>query len=151
MSQVYGGPEMQAHMTCTCGSGAHPRHCEVHPDNYAKHVAELQKENDELLTDEERAEWRDDIQPLEAVRRIRADLYSGRTTIRSMSFEDRMLAQQHGVITGHDVSFAFWDGSSPPPAAIRCHVSKRERLGPNTESVAGCMLLAGHDGECDFT
>ena len=107
MSQVYGGPEMQAYTA--------------------------QRELDA------------------AARRIRADLSSGRTTIRLMSFEDRLLAQQHGIITGRDVSFAFWDGSFPPPAAIRCHTSKREQLGPNTERVAGCMLLAGHDGECDFT
>lgn len=85
------------------------------------------------------------------VKRIRDDLYSGRTTIRSMSFEDRMLAQEHGVITGRDISFAFWDGSFPPPAEIRCHRKKRELLDPNTESVAGCMLLAGHRGNCDFT
>lgn len=26
---------------CTCGSGAHPRECVLHPDEYAKHVAEL--------------------------------------------------------------------------------------------------------------
>ncbi len=36
---------------CTCGSGSHP-------DNFAKHVAELQADNDELLTDSERTEWR---------------------------------------------------------------------------------------------
>jgi hypothetical protein len=41
-------------MKCTCGSGAHSRECTVHPENYTKHVAELQRENDELLTDEER-------------------------------------------------------------------------------------------------
>jgi hypothetical protein len=85
-----------------------------------------------------------------AARRIREDLYSGRVTIRSMSFEDRVLAEEHGVITGRDVSFAFWDGSYPPPAEIRCHEHKRERLGPNTESVSGCMLLEGHAKECEF-
>ncbi len=107
MSQVCGGPEMQAYTA--------------------------QRERDAT------------------VKRIRDDLYSGRTTIRSMSLDDRMLAQEHRVITGRDISFAFWDGSFPPPAAIRCHTSKREQLGPNTERVAGCMRLAGHDGECDFT
>lgn len=107
MSQVYGGPEMQAYTA--------------------------QRARDA------------------AVKRIRDDLYSGRTTIRSMSFEDRILAAEHGVITSRDIAFAFWDGSFPPPAEIRCHTSKREQLGPNTERVAGCMRLAGHDGECDFT
>lgn len=29
---------------CTCGSGAHPRHCDKHPLNYGRHVAELQTE-----------------------------------------------------------------------------------------------------------
>lgn len=83
-------------------------------------------------------------------KRIRDDLYSGRTTIRSMSFEERKLAEEHGVITGRDISFAFWDGSYPPPAEIRCHVHKHERIGPNAEHVAACMLLDGHAGDCDF-
>ena len=26
---------------CTCGSGGHPRECELHPENYGKHIAEL--------------------------------------------------------------------------------------------------------------
>ena len=26
---------------CTCGSGGHPRHCAKHPEEYAKHCAEL--------------------------------------------------------------------------------------------------------------
>lgn len=84
------------------------------------------------------------------IRRIRQDLFSGRTMIRAMPFEDRILAQEHGIISDRDVSFAFWDGSFPPPAAIRCHGLKREQLGPNTERVSGCMLLDGHGGECRF-
>lgn len=32
---------------CTCGSGAHPRRCELHPDAYDRHVAELNRANDE--------------------------------------------------------------------------------------------------------
>lgn len=83
-------------------------------------------------------------------KRIRDDLCSGRTTIRSMSLEDRMVAQEHRIISARDVSFAFWDGSFPPPAAIRCHEFKREQLGPNAERVACCMLLDGHDGACEF-
>lgn len=46
-------------LRCTCGSGAHPRECSLHPENFARHIAELQAENDELLTDSERKEWRD--------------------------------------------------------------------------------------------
>jgi hypothetical protein len=30
---------------CTCGSGAHPRKCELHPAAYALHVAMLNVEN----------------------------------------------------------------------------------------------------------
>ena len=26
---------------CTCGSGGHPRQCELHPNAYERHVAEL--------------------------------------------------------------------------------------------------------------
>jgi hypothetical protein len=29
---------------CRCGSGAHPRRCELHPGNYETHVAELQSD-----------------------------------------------------------------------------------------------------------
>lgn len=43
---------------CTCGSGAHPRECTLHPENFAKHVAELQADNDADLTNSERKEWR---------------------------------------------------------------------------------------------
>lgn len=85
-----------------------------------------------------------------AAKRIRKDLYSGRTTIRSMPFEDRMIAEKSGITTERDISFAFWDGSYPPPAEIRCHVHKREQLEPSTERVSCCMLLGGHEGECDF-
>lgn len=27
--------------TCTCGSGAHPRHCATHPERFEEHVAEI--------------------------------------------------------------------------------------------------------------
>lgn len=37
---------------CTCGSGAHPRPCEEHPDAYAAHVKELNSENDMSLLEE---------------------------------------------------------------------------------------------------
>lgn len=30
---------------CTCGSGGHPRRCELHPEVYDKHIAELNAEN----------------------------------------------------------------------------------------------------------
>jgi hypothetical protein len=83
--------------------------------------------------------------------RIRDDLYIGRTTIQSMQFEDRVLAEEHDIITGRDITFAFWDGSYPPPAEIRCHERKHEQLGPNTNRVSCCMLLAGHASKCDFT
>lgn len=29
---------------CTCGSGAHPRRCLLHPGEYEKHIAELNLE-----------------------------------------------------------------------------------------------------------
>lgn len=29
---------------CTCGSGAHPRRCNLHPDAYEKHITELEGE-----------------------------------------------------------------------------------------------------------
>lgn len=29
---------------CTCGSGAHPRRCRVHPDAYDEHVREINAE-----------------------------------------------------------------------------------------------------------
>lgn len=32
---------------CTCGSGNHPRACELHPGAYAEHIAELDAENAE--------------------------------------------------------------------------------------------------------
>ena len=31
---------------CRCGSGAHPRHCELHPERYEQHWEELNREND---------------------------------------------------------------------------------------------------------
>lgn len=31
---------------CTCGSGAHPRRCKLHPDEYDRHVAELNAEEE---------------------------------------------------------------------------------------------------------
>lgn len=38
---------------CTCGSGAHPRHCKLHPENFDKHVAELNEpERGEVLSKE---------------------------------------------------------------------------------------------------
>ena len=27
---------------CTCGSGAHPRRCAAHPDEYDRHISELE-------------------------------------------------------------------------------------------------------------
>lgn len=35
-----GGPPT-AWERCTCGSGGHPRRCELHPEAYAAHLAEL--------------------------------------------------------------------------------------------------------------
>jgi hypothetical protein len=32
-------------MRCNCGSGAHPRHCLVHPTRFDEHVKELNIEN----------------------------------------------------------------------------------------------------------
>lgn len=30
---------------CTCGSGGHPRRCDLHPGAYERHVAEIDAEN----------------------------------------------------------------------------------------------------------
>jgi hypothetical protein len=30
---------------CTCGSGGHPRRCDLHPGAYEEHIAELNREN----------------------------------------------------------------------------------------------------------
>jgi len=30
---------------CTCGSGAHPRRCDLHPTRYDEHIAELEAED----------------------------------------------------------------------------------------------------------
>lgn len=38
---------------CTCGSGAHPRRCTVHPDVYEEHIKELNEENETDWGDEE--------------------------------------------------------------------------------------------------
>lgn len=36
---------------CTCGSGGHPRRCDLHPSRYDAHIAELNAENgDEEVT-----------------------------------------------------------------------------------------------------
>lgn len=35
---------MSAPARCTCGSGGHPRECATHPEEYARHVAELDAE-----------------------------------------------------------------------------------------------------------
>jgi hypothetical protein len=43
---------------CTCGSGAHPRRCELHPDAYDRHIAELNRANDEDNAQDEPAPWR---------------------------------------------------------------------------------------------
>jgi hypothetical protein len=32
---------------CTCGSGAHPRPCDLHPDAYEAHVTELASTEDD--------------------------------------------------------------------------------------------------------
>lgn len=32
---------------CTCGSGAHPRACDLHPGAYEEHMAELNAEDDD--------------------------------------------------------------------------------------------------------
>ena len=37
-------PAEQPAPTCRCGSGAHPRRCQVHPNGYAEHCAELSAE-----------------------------------------------------------------------------------------------------------
>lgn len=39
--------------SCTCGSGAHPRRCTLHPDTFAVHVEMLNREAaiDDLLDD----------------------------------------------------------------------------------------------------
>lgn len=34
-------------MRCRCGSGAHPRRCDVHPDAFDEHVRELQAIHEE--------------------------------------------------------------------------------------------------------
>jgi hypothetical protein len=36
---------MKPEITCTCGSGGHPRACKLHPELYRLHVAELNVEN----------------------------------------------------------------------------------------------------------
>lgn len=39
---VCGSTDLVEH--CTCGSGGHPRRCATHPDEYDKHIAELDGE-----------------------------------------------------------------------------------------------------------
>lgn len=90
------------------------------------------------------------ITPDESVERIREALRTGKTTIRGMSFEEREVAENVGIIDKRDISFAFWDGSFPPPAAIRCGGTNQETLGPNLERWSACTRLEGHKGKCIF-
>lgn len=43
---------------CTCGSGGHPRECATHPEEYARHVAELDAENVRDDLERRLAAWR---------------------------------------------------------------------------------------------
>lgn len=63
--------------TCTCGSGGHPRPCDVHPDRYAAHCAELSAEAaydelQELLSALAVPSHADPLVLVQAIRRVEA-------------------------------------------------------------------------------
>lgn len=43
---------------CTCGSGGHPRRCDLHPGAYEEHIAEMETEA--------RMDWADEVENHEA-------------------------------------------------------------------------------------
>lgn len=71
---------------CTCGSGAHPRHCHIHPENYQLHINEINAD----YAQEDNIDFLAKLEQIQATGKYRAGVFDVCKYICELIREDKI-------------------------------------------------------------